>query len=43
MLQYFIWMPYWDSVTSGFLQNPNVAEEGRGGAEAGPAVVIDYQ
>ena len=30
-------------VTFGFLRNPDVAEEERGGAEAGPAVVIDYQ
>ena len=30
-------------VTFGFLRNPDVAEEGRGGAVAGPAVVIDYQ
>ena len=30
-------------VTFGFQRNPDVAEEGRGGAEAGPAVVIDYQ
>ena len=31
------------SVTFGFQRNPDVAEEGKGRAEAGPAVVIDYQ
>ena len=27
----------------GFQRNPDVAEEGKGRAEVGPVVVIDYQ
>ena len=35
--------PFMFNVTFGFRRNLDVAEEERGGAEAGPAVVIDYQ
>ena len=32
-----------EDVTFGFQRNPDIAEERKGRAEAGPAVVIDYQ